>query len=174
MVFNVSYVSLYSTDYFSTYILITAPLWRQSESGSLVMSLPFLTHPRIVRFMASDTDSFERLTCFLNAICSSLQSPATLEDLGFSCEIGLYNLDRRWVDFNDGVWAALDSLVADPLYARLRRVDVTMKVTGYNEVPAVDVEGIEAEFHTILSQKFPLLSSKGILHLRVQVDIDPY
>jgi hypothetical protein len=104
------------------------------------MSLPFLTHPRIVRFMASDTDShsFEQLTCFLNALCSSLQSPATLEDLEFSCEIGLYNLDRSWVDFNDGVWAALDGLVTDPLYARLRRVDVTMKVFVYKEVPAVD------------------------------------
>ena len=127
--------------------------------------LPFLTHPRFIEFNASKTEGLDWLSSFLRALRSSLRSPATLEDLKLCCAVSHHSMDTILTDGNaSDVWADLDSLVADPLYARLRRVGVVVEVFG-NEV---DIDNINARVYGALPQLLPLLYSKGILHIQVE------
>lgn len=84
-------------------------------------------HPRFVEFDGSPTDSFHLLNRFLKVLSSSLQSPATLEHLKLKCDI-LYNRVELFAHTIRAlnVWVELDSLVNNPLYARLRRIDLNI------------------------------------------------
>jgi hypothetical protein len=137
------------------------------QPRNVVACLPFLTHPRFIKFNASETTGLDWLSSFLRALRSSLRSPATLEDLKLCCAVKEYDLNTILIDGNaSDIWAELDGLVADPLYAHLRRVDIIVEVLG-NEV---DIDNINARVHGILPQLLPLLSSKGILHVQVDED----
>lgn len=127
------------------------------------MNLPFLAHPRFVRF---DACKLDLINLFLNALGSSLHSPATLEHLQLSCANG-YDWFRDTTEFladlDINIWTELDNLATDPLYANLHRVDIIIELHSGDE----DLQEFKfrEKFLTILPQNLPLLSSKGILHV---------
>ena len=105
------------------------------------------------------------MSSFLRALRPSLRSPASLEDLKLCCAVSHHALNTIFLDGSaSDVWAELDSVVPDPLYARLRRVDIVVEVFGNG----VDIVSINTQIDGILPQLLPLLQvySKGILHVQ--------
>jgi hypothetical protein len=97
------------------------------------------------------------LNVFLDTLSSSLQFPATLEHLRLDC--GDHYVPMQLLELL--VWTELDSLVINPLYACLRRVDIIIQLFAGRDA---DAESCNAsQMQTILSQHLPLLASKNIL-----------
>jgi hypothetical protein len=145
-----------------------------------------LTHPRFVEFGAFPTESFSLLNLFLKILSSSLQSPATLSRLDLNCEIDYEHLNAFFLDIQAlDVWTELDSLANNPLYARLREVNVIIRLLDPADrgiASAVHIEDDDEDsepydehwVRSVLPQKLPLLSSKRILDLQILLMDDDY
>jgi hypothetical protein len=104
------------------------------------------------------------------------------------CEIDYEHLHAFFLDIHAlDVWTELDSLVTNPLYACLREVNIIIRLLDPEDrgiASAVyvgdDDDDDDSEpyderwLQSVLPQKLPLLSSRGILLLQVLLMYDDY
>ena len=124
--------------------------------------LPFMCRLRFLEVcigLGTYWHDFNLLSFFMESICTSLTSSATLEHLTFSFR-SLFKY-FVWPTFyeksrNAGVWRHLDSITTHPNSSRLQRVDINIH---YHAEYASDKYEIEKAVFGDL----PLLHTKGIL-----------
>ena len=137
----------------------------QHEVPTELIFLPFMCRLRFLEVyinLNSIMRDFNLLSSFMESLCISLTSPATLEHLKFNFQYRNNYYGWHYTLYGDlcnaGVWRHLDSITTHPTGSRLQRVDI--KIDYYDHgIREFDQDLIEK---TVLDG-LPLLRTKGIL-----------
>ena len=130
--------------------------------------LPFMSRLRFLEVcigLNSTMHDYNFLSFFMESLCISLTSPATLEHLKFTFQsrgpIAYYEWPYTFYENSRdaGVWVHVDSITTHPTGSRLQRVDININFHVGNESDKYIIEKAFLE-------ELPLLRLKGILFVK--------
>ena len=140
--------------------------------------LPFMCRLRFLEVYmglgSATIYDFNLLSFFMESLCISLTSPATLEHLKLNIRFrgNIYSFDPNVfcenLNLRNDVWRHLDSITTHPTGSRLRRVDININYAfRYDDV------GKESEYKVekAVFDCLPLLRTKGILFVEAVLGV---